>query len=362
MAEDAPNRREALDPSQCWQAVLQRDHLFDGCFVYGVRSTGVYCRPSCPSRRPRREMVTFFRSPEDAEQEGFRPCVRCQPQVPERREPLARLVQDVCRIIEAQDSTGSLTLAALGALVHLDPRYLQKVFKKIMGITPRQYAEKVRLNRLKDVVRAGKDVTTAMYEAGYGSSSRLYEQSSLRLGMTPGTYLRGGRGARIAYTVADSPLGLLLVAATAKGVCTVSLGDSDLVLAESLVREYPAAAIERDDVYLRGHVEAILAYLSGWQPHLDLPLDLRVSAFQWRVYEELRKIPYGSTRSYKEVAEAIGRPGAARAVGRACAANPVALLIPCHRVVREDGGMAGYRWGVSRKESLLGLERGKTGD
>ncbi|HUW64913.1 MAG TPA: bifunctional DNA-binding transcriptional regulator/O6-methylguanine-DNA methyltransferase Ada [Spirochaetia bacterium] len=346
-----------LDPEVCWQAVVQCDKQFDGRFVYAVRSTGIYCRPSCPSKRPRREMVAFFRLPEAAEQEGYRPCLRCQPQRTDLKEPLVTMVREVCQIIEKGDAVQSLTLSSLGAQVHLNPQYLQRIFKRIMGVTPRQYAEGCRTRRLKTMFKEGKDVTTALYEAGYGSSSRLYEQSSRRLGMTPATYIRGGKGVKVSYTITDSPFGRLLVAATVKGVCAVSLGDSDRALTESLQREYPAAEIERDEVFLRGSVESLLAYLSGCQPHLDLPLDLKVTAFRWRVYEELRAIPYGTTRSYKDVAEAIGNPKAVRAVARACATNPVALVIPCHRVVRGDGSLAGYRWGLERKESLLTMEK-----
>lgn len=359
MAQETGAPDGELDPEVCWQAVVDCDERFDGAFVYAVRSTGVYCRPSCPSKRPRREMVSFFGSPEAAERGGYRPCLRCLPRVPDRQAPLAKTVREVCGIIA--ESGGSPALSSLGAQMHMDPQYLQKVFKRLVGITPRQYAEACRTRRLKAALSEGRDVTTALYEAGYGSASRLYEQSPVRLGMTPGAYRRGGEGAKISYTVTDSPLGRLLVAATAKGVCAVGLGDSDAQLTENLRKEYPAAEIERDDVLLRGSVESVLACLSGWQPHPDLPLDLRTTAFEGRVYEELCKIPYGHTRSYKDIAVAMGRPGAARAVGRACAANPAALVIPCHRVVRGDGDPGGYRWGPERKEKLLAMEKERSG-
>lgn len=225
-----------------------------------------------------------------------------------------------------------------------------------MGITPRQYFEACRLSRLKALCREGRNVTSALYDAGYGSSSRLYEQAPSRFGMTPGTYRRGGQGMKIGYAIAESPLGRLLVAATETGICAVSLGESDSDLIQALAREYPAAEIREDGSGLGEWVEALLEYLGGWQPHLDLPLDLRVTAFQQRVYQELRAIPYGETRTYQEVAAALGQPGAVRAVARACAANPVALLVPCHRVLRKDGRPGGYRWGLERKARLLAME------
>lgn len=344
------------DEDACWRAVLARDPRSDGAFVYAVRSTGIYCRPSCPARRPQREQVLFFAMPAAAERMGFRPCRRCRPQQAATPDPQVELVQRACRYIEAH-SNEPLTLAGLGAQFHLSPHHLQRTFKRIMGITPRQYAEACRLNQLKAQLRAGEAVTGALYEAGFGSSSRLYERAPARLGMTPATYRRGGQGVRIGYTIVDCPLGRLLVAATGHGVCAVSLGDSDADLVAALVHEYPAAAIERDDAGLSQWVSAILAYLNGQQPHLDLPLDVQATAFQWQVWEALRSIPYGSTRSYREIAQALGQPTAARAVARACATNPVALVIPCHRAVRQDGGLGGYRWGLERKRRLLEQER-----
>jgi AraC family transcriptional regulator of adaptative response/methylated-DNA-[protein]-cysteine methyltransferase len=226
-----------------------------------------------------------------------------------------------------------------------------------MGITPRQYADACRLNQFKTHVREGEPVTSAMYGAGYGSSSRLYERAPTQLGMTPATYRRGGRGMRINYTIVECSLGRLLVARTEKGICAVSLGESDNALEAMLTREYPAAEIHCDNATLGEWVSALLDYLNGQQPHLDLPLDIQATAFQWRVWEALRAIPYGSTRSYSEIARAIGQPTATRAVARACATNPAAMVIPCHRVVREDGHLGGYRWGIERKQALLERER-----
>ncbi|HEY9633036.1 MAG TPA: bifunctional DNA-binding transcriptional regulator/O6-methylguanine-DNA methyltransferase Ada [Coleofasciculaceae cyanobacterium] len=338
-----------------WQAVLAKDASFEGTFFYAVRSTGVYCRPSCPARRPRREQVLFFSLPEAAQKAGFRPCQRCTPQSATTRNPQAELVQQVCHYIEA-NLERSLTLATLGEAVSMSPHHLQRVFKQIMGISPRQYTEVRRLSCLKTQLKQGQAVTTALYETGYGSSSRLYEQASTRLGMTPATYCRGGKGMHISYTLVDCPLGRLLIAITDRGLCAVSLGDSDAELVAELLGEYPAAEFYRNDVDLSLWVSSILDHLKGEPIHLDLPLDLQATAFQWRVWQELRAIPYGSTRSYSEIAKALGNPKAARAVARACATNPVSIVIPCHRVVREDGSLCGYRWGVERKQALIAKE------
>jgi len=344
-----------FDPQRCWRAVLARDKQWDAAFVYAVRSTGIYCRPSCPSRRPGRGQVLFFALPEAAEQRGFRACQRCHPRRA-ARDPNAELVQRVCRYIET-NLEGPLTLAALAAQVRIGPHHLQRTFQRIMGITPRQYADARRLGLLKKRLREGKDVTTALYAAGYGSSSRLYERAPAQLGMTPATYRRGGSGTRIGYTIVDSPLGRLLVAATPRGICRVALGDKDAPLEAMLASEYPQAEIQRDLNGLARSVRAIVEHLRGKQPDLDLPLDVQGTAFEWRVWNALRAIPRGETRSYGEIAKALGRPGAARAVGRACWSNHVALVIPCHRVVRGNGALGGYRWGIERKRTLLEQER-----
>ncbi len=338
-----------------WQAVLSRDSGADGNFVYAVRSTHVYCRPSCPSRKPNRDQVAFFKLPEAAEQAGFRACLRCRPGQAAVREPHLELVQRACRYIES-NTEGDLTLSALSEQVNLSPYHLQRLFKRIMGITPRQYVEACRLDRLKGRLKEGENVTNALYDAGYGSSSRLYERTPGQLGMTPTAYRRGGLQTHISYTIVDSALGRLLVAATDRGVCAVSLGDSDEALESSLHNEYPAAKICRDQSGLDEWVGAIISHLEGKRPNLDLPLDVQATAFQWRVWQELQTIPYGSTRSYSHVARSIGQPGASRAVAQACATNHVALVIPCHRVIRENGDLGGYRWGVGRKKALLELE------
>lgn len=360
----SPARTQAVSSDEnFWRLVLAHDRTADGAFVYAVRSTGVYCRPSCPSRRPRRAQVSFFALPEAAERAGFRECRRCKPRSAGTRDPKVGVVAQVCREIETRLADGDatddspITLSALASHAGIGAHQLERTFRGIMGITPRQYADERRMNRLKSRLQKGADVTTALYDAGFSSSSRLYERAPAQLGMTPATYQRGGRGMSIHYTIADSPLGRLLVAATQRGVSAVYLGDSDARLKAALKQEYPRAAIERDQSGLAGWVSAILNHLRGREPHLDLPLDIRATAFQRRVWEELRRIPYGTTKTYSEVARAIGHPTAVRAVARACATNPVSVVVPCHRVVREDGNLAGYRWGLDRKERLLERER-----
>jgi AraC family transcriptional regulator of adaptative response/methylated-DNA-[protein]-cysteine methyltransferase len=344
------------EETACWRGVLARDRQLDGTFVFAVRSTGIYCRPSCPARRPTRKQVTFFPLPEAAERAGFRPCRRCRPQDAAARDSQAGLVRRVCHWIEASDN-GAVSLPDLAAEAGVSPSHLQRTFKRLMGISPREYAEARRLQGLKTRLRKGQNVTRALYEAGYGSSSRLYERSSAQLGMTPGTYRQGGRGMEIGYTIVDSPLGRVLVGATRRGVCAVSLGDADAVLEAALVAEYPRAEIHRDDSGFAPWVEAIRKHLDGREARLRLPLDLQATAFQMRVWKELQRIPYGRTRTYQEVARAIGQPRAVRAVARACATNPVSVVVPCHRVIRGDGSLAGYRWGLKRKEALLETEK-----
>ncbi len=345
-----------LDEETCWQAVLQRDRRYDGQFYYGVRSTGVYCRPGCPARRPRREQVRFFASLAAAEQAGYRPCKRCQPQ--QASDPQIELVTRACRLIENAAQPPRLT--ELSAQLGVSPYHLQRLFKAITGVSPHRYAARLRLEQFKEQARRAPDVTSALYEAGYSSNSRLYENAAQQLGMTPAVYRRGGNDMQIHYTIVDCPLGRLLVAASPKGVCAVSLGDDDTALTDALHREYPAAALSGDDARLNEWARSLVAHLQGSQPRLELPLDVQASAFQLQVWEELRRIPYGETRSYTQVAEAIGRPSAVRAVARACATNPAALLTPCHRVLRSDGSLGGYRWGLQRKQALLDGEQRRT--
>lgn len=342
-----------------WRAVVGREPAADGTFVYAVRSTAIYCRPTCAARKPRRNQVVFFPGPEAAERAGFRACRRCRPRDDAARAAAAALVRRVCGYIDAhlEEGVSLASLAEIGADAGLSPQRLQRTFRRVLGITPRQYADARRLAWLKGKLREGETVTRALYDAGYGSSSRLYERAPGHLGMTPATYRRGGQGMRIGYAIAASPLGRLLVASTPRGVCAVYLGDSDRALEAALAEEYPAAEILRDNGGADRWIAAVVRHLEGHHPRLDLPLDVQATAFQRRVWEELRAIPYGETRSYGDIARRLGEPGAARAVGRACATNPVSVVIPCHRAVREDGGLGGYRWGVERKQRLLTLER-----
>lgn len=341
---------------QMWQAVAAKDSRFDGQFVFAVSSTKIYCRPSCPSRRPRREHVTFFDVPDAAEQAGFRACLRCEPRRRRVVDSRVELVQRVCRFLDASQ-TESVKLADLASHAGVSVFHLQRTFKRIMGISPRQYLTARRFGNFKTLVREGEPVTQALYDSGFNSSSRLYEHAPEELGMTPATYGRGGQGVEISYTIAASPLGQLLVAVTERGVCAVRMADTDAELEKDLRAEFPAATIRRDDSALREPVKKVLNHLTSKQPQLDLPLDIRSTAFQRQVWEKLRAIPYGQTVSYGDVAKALGKPGAVRAVGRACATNPVALVIPCHRVVREDQSLGGYRWGLDRKQKLLERER-----
>jgi AraC family transcriptional regulator of adaptative response/methylated-DNA-[protein]-cysteine methyltransferase len=340
---------------QRWNAVLARDSAHDGQFVFAVSSTGVYCRPSCAARRPRRENVAFFSRPEQAEKAGFRACLRCRPRSVSGN-PQSDWAKEVCRYIE-QHLDESLTLERLGKVFRQSPFHLQRRFKSALGITPREYGDSCRLRLLKRNLQAGDNVTRAMYDAGYGSSSRLYEKTASQLGMTPDKYRRGAIAATVRYAIADSPLGRMLVAATDKGVCAIQFARSDGELIEGLKREFPFAVRKPDQSGLQAWVESLLSTMTGHESNAALPLDIRATAFQRRVWTYLQSIPFGATRSYSEVAKAIGQPSASRAVARACATNPVAVAIPCHRVVREDGSISGYRWGVERKKVLLEMEQ-----
>jgi AraC family transcriptional regulator of adaptative response/methylated-DNA-[protein]-cysteine methyltransferase len=340
---------------QRWRAVTARDAARDGEFVFAVSTTGVYCRPSCAARRPRRENVQFFLSPEQAEEAGYRACLRCRPKSFSGNAQ-SDGVKTICRYIE-QHLDEPLTLDRLGKEFHQSPFHLQRRFKAVLGITPREYADSCRLRLLKRNLQSGDSVTRAMYDAGYGSSSRLYEKTASQLGMTPDKYRRGAIAAAIRYTCADSPLGRMLIAATERGICSIQFARTDGELMEGLKREFPFAGRKSDEGRLQSWVAALLEHMRGRELDSSLPLDIRATAFQRRVWTYLQSIPFGATRSYSQVAKGIGRPTAARAVARACATNPVAVAIPCHRVVRGDGSMGGYRWGVERKKTLLEMEQ-----
>ena len=360
MLQLTTNMPAVMNNPDLWNAVLSRDSSRDGSFVFAVRSTGIYCRPSCPARRPRREQVRFFQLPEAAEQAGFRACRRCHPRRAKTAEPQIEVVRQICHAIDEHNEE-PLTMKALSTATGVSAHHLQRTFKEVMGITPRQYKENRRLANFKAKVKSGANVTDAMYDAGYGSSRSLYETSSARLGMTPATYGRGGRGMRIIYTIADCALGRVLVAATERGVCSVALGDADAELVTALFSEYPNASIDSQDTLVSASLNLwlskVLEHVNGKSSRIDLPLDIQATAFQWSVWEELRRIPLGDTRSYQEIAKSIGKPKAVRAVASACAGNHVALVIPCHRVIREDKNLGGYRWGLERKRNLLERER-----
>ncbi len=352
-----------------WAAVLSRDPAADGRFFYGVKSTGIYCRPTCPSRRPKRSNVVFLETAEQAEREGFRPCLRCRPGEASPRQLSERTVASVRHLLDTMEPAP--TLAQLGEAVGLSPYHLQRLFKRVTGLSPKDYAAARRAERLKAGLRRGESVTSALYDAGYGSARALYDRAGERLGMSPGAYRRGGEGMTIRFTVERTPLGLMLLAATPKGICALRFGDAGRFrdgdrfgggerLVAELRDEFPRATLVEDPGEpggLERYVHAVLAYLQGEFHRLDLPLDVASTDFRQKVWGALQAIPYGETRSYGDVAEAIDNPKAARAVARACAANPVALVVPCHRVVRAGGQVGGYRWGVDRKRGLLDQEK-----
>ena len=338
-----------------WQAVVDRDASLDGTFVFAVSSTGIFCRPSCPAKRPRRENVRFFDHATAAEQAGYRACLRCRPKAVDGN-PQSALVRAICRYIE-QHIEDRLTLGLLGKEFRLSPFHLQRTFKAVLGVSPKAYIDACRLRQVKQNLQAGHSVTTSLYAAGYGSSSRLYERTATQLGMTPEKYRRGAMAAVVRYTTASSPLGRMLIAATDKGICAIQFADSDAELQQGLMREFPFAVRKRDDEAMAQWRLSLGRLIQGEETNPSLPLDIRATAFQRKVWEHLQRIPRGETRSYSAVAKKIGMPKATRAVARACATNPVAVAIPCHRVVREDGEPGGYRWGIERKEQLLAMEK-----
>jgi AraC family transcriptional regulator of adaptative response/methylated-DNA-[protein]-cysteine methyltransferase len=339
-----------------WQAVVRNDPACDGAFVVAVRTTKIYCRPICRARLPKRENVSFMESPDDAERAGYRACKRCYPRNTTAGQQ--DLVSRICARIDASDGV-TPSLDELGSDFALSPFHLQRVFKRIAGVTPRQYAAARRVERLKTELRADGAVAGAIYGAGFGSSSRVYETAASTLGMTPAAYGKGGAGMRIGYTIAESPIGRVLVAGTERGIASVCIGDNDATLVDTLHSDYRAAHIERDDVSSARWRDAVLRAISEGGADPSLPTDVRATAFQARVWQALREIPAGETRAYHEVAEAIGHPNATRAVARACAMNPTAIIVPCHRVVRADGDAGGYRYGTDRKRALLENERRK---
>ena len=337
-----------------WEAILKRDARVDGLFVYAVRTTGIYCRPSCASRKPNKNNVLTFEFPEMAEARGFRPCLRCAPQ-DAGYDPRLEKVRKAVRYLE-ENVDENPTLAVLGRSVGASPHHLQRSFKRALGVSPRKYLESLKAQKYKDLLKTGRDLAGAGYEAGYGSSRGVYEGASRYMGMTPATYKKGGEGVSVRYGIARCRLGRVLVAATEKGVCRVSIGDTVGELVHDIENEFPNAILRRSDDKLKQYLNIAACLAQGETASKSLPLDVRASAFQCRVWERLKEIPNGKTMTYKEIAEDLGLPNGARAVGSACARNPVALLVPCHRAVRGDGALAGYRWGVERKRKLLDWE------
>ena len=335
-----------------WDAVTQRDPHADGAFFYGVKTTGVFCRPSCASRQPRRENVDFFITTDAARAAGYRDCKRCQPgRLPRELE----IVNRACAALDA-DPQQRLTLTQLSDAVHVSPFHLQRLFKRVVGVSPRQYQAAQRGAALRDALQRGTDVTRATVDAGFGSPSRMYESAPGELGMAPSAYRRKGAGLTVHYASAPTSLGFVLVAATAKGICKIGFGDDPIALASELPGEFANAELVEDAERLAPFIAQVDAYLHGTRQRFDLPLDIAATAFRQRVWDALRRIPYGETRSYSDIAEAVGSPRAVRAVASACASNPVALAIPCHRVVQKGGALAGYRWGLPRKAALLDAE------
>lgn len=350
----SPHRHQT-DPETAWQAVITRDRTQDGRFVFGVRTTGIYCRPSCPARRPKPANVAFFGSPDEARVEGFRPCRRCKPDEP-ARDPVAM----AHRAIETA-APPQVTLDQLARLVEMSPSHLQRRFKARYGMSPRAFQQVVRDQQFRVALKRSVTVSRATYDAGFGSSSRVYEQAGTRFGMTPGRLAKGGSGIQMRYTITDSGYGRLLTAVTDRGVCAVFLGPDDRTLVSNLAREFPNA--ERDrvddgaDGWLTDLVTKVAAELRGNPGAAPPALDLIGTAFQQRVWRALTEVPRGHTKSYQDIAAAIGQPKAARAVASAIARNRIAVVVPCHRVIREDGSVGGYRWGVPTKRQILAAEQ-----
>jgi AraC family transcriptional regulator of adaptative response/methylated-DNA-[protein]-cysteine methyltransferase len=351
---DRTARRFSGDDER-WEAVVRRDRDADGAFYYSVRTTGVYCRPSCGARRPRRENVRFHLTWAEAERAGFRPCKRCRPNGSALDDRRASAVAKACRMIEGSAEAPSLD--ALADAAGMSRFHFHRVFKAITGVTPKAYAVAHRARRVRDGLVSRDTVTEAIYGAGFNSNGRFYETSDGLLGMTPTAFRAGGDGASICFAVGECSLGSVLVAAADRGVCAVLLGDDPDALVRDLQDRFPRARLIGGDGDFERLVARVVGLVERPAQGVDLPLDIRGTAFQRRVWQALREIPPGSTLSYAEVAERIGRPGSARAVARACASNPIAVAIPCHRVVRNDGSLSGYRWGVDRKSKLLARER-----
>jgi AraC family transcriptional regulator, regulatory protein of adaptative response / methylated-DNA-[protein]-cysteine methyltransferase len=346
----------AIERDPRWAALLRRDPAAEGQFVYSVATTGVYCRPTCPSRRPRPENVAFYATTTEAEKAGFRPCQRCKPTEAPAAERHAALIAEACRRIERAETAPSLD--TLAAKAGLSPSHFHRLFKSITGLTPKAYAAAHRAERVRAELADGKSsVTEAIYGAGFNASSRFYEKAKDVLGMTPSAYRAGGADADIMFAIGQCSLGAILVARSTKGVCAILIGDDPEKLIRDLQDRFPKANLIGGDKDFEALVAKVVGFVEAPAIGLDLPLDVRGTAFQQRVWEALRKIPAGDTASYADVAKQIGAPKAVRAVAQACASNMIAVAIPCHRVVRNDGALSGYRWGVERKRALLAKEQ-----
>lgn len=337
---------------RAWKMVVDRTPAAEAMFVYAVRTTGIYCRPSCPSRRPLRKSVEFYPTSELAERAGYRACKRC---TPAQEHPQLRTLTSAFEYLDRHQND-AVTLQELGNAVGLSQFHVQRIFRRCLGITPREYQRARRIERFRQQAAQSDTVTTALYQAGFGSSSRLYEGATEQLGMTPAELRGGGQNIQIRYSISDSPLDKMLVAVTDVGLCAISFGLLESELEDELTVRFPLSATRRDQEGLGSVVRQVLSQLSEHPVALHLPLDVRATAFQKRVWTALQQIPRGQTRSYGELAESLGQPTAVRAVARACSQNPVAVLIPCHRVVGKSGRLTGYRWGLQRKQNLLAME------
>ena len=348
-----------LDAAGCWQAIVERDPGADGRFVYAVRTTGVYCRPSCGARLPRQQNVAFFASPAAAKRAGFRACKRCRPDA-STSSPHVEAIALACRLIESSEQSPSL--GDLAQRAGLSLHHFQRTFKLVTGVTPKAYAQRLRTARVQHALASAPRVTDAFYDAGFGSSGRFYETAEAILGMTPAQYRDGASGLALRFALAQCSLGAILVAATDRGVCAILLGDDPDALLRDLQDRFPKAELLGGEAGFERLVADVVALVEHPGARHDLPLDIRGTAFQQRVWEALRSVPAGGTSTYTEIAQRIGTPGAVRAVASACAANPLAVAVPCHRVVRLDGNLAGYRWGLARKQELLRRERVETAE
>lgn len=351
---DPPEEEFQVNPDSCLRAVMERDARADGTFVYAVRTTGVYCRPSCAARSARPDNIRFFATPAAAERAGFRPCKRCRPNAPSLQEQYTAKVVQACRAIAA--APGAPRLDELAARAGLSPYHFHRIFKRITGVTPRAYAAACREQRVREELRRAPRITDAIFDAGYSSNSRFYEGVQRTLGMTPSAYREGGKQATIKFAVGQCSLGAILVASSEKGICAILLGDDPQALVEELQERFARATLVGADREFEQLVAQVVGFVEAPRIGWTLPLDVRGTSFQRRVWEALRAIPPGTTVSYTELARRIGLPTAVRAVAQACAANPLAVAIPCHRVVRTDGALAGYRWGIERKRLLLARE------